>query len=318
MNPPKNKTAFVYDPTYLEHDTGHGHPERRERLEATMSHLQKQDWFEELIKVAPRVAEREWIETTHASNYISRVEEEIKRGVSHVDSPDVSVSEQSYDVALLATGAVLQMADKVMSKEVDNGFALIRPPGHHAENSTALGFCLFNNAAIGARYVQQKYGVDKVMILDWDVHHGNGTQHTFEEDPSVLYISTHQYPFYPGTGAYSETGKGRGQGSVLNCPMSAGSTDADYEQAFSEKILPKIDQFKPDVVMISAGFDAHYDDPLGQINLSTQFYGWMSERMTEAANKYAEGRLISMLEGGYDLNALAHCVDTHLQTLMNN
>ncbi len=316
MNSSKNKTAFVYDPSYLEHDTGRGHPERRERLEATMAHLDGQSWFNDLIKVAPRVAEREWIETTHASNYIGRVEEEIKRGVSHVDSPDVSVSEQSYDVALLATGAVLELTDKVMNGEVDNGFALVRPPGHHAEKSTALGFCLFNNAAIGARYMQKKYGVDRVMILDWDVHHGNGTQHTFEEDPSVLYVSTHQYPFYPGTGAYSENGIGCGQGSTLNCPMTAGSTDGDYEQAFKEKILPKIDEFKPEVVMISAGFDAHHDDPLGQINLSTEFYGWMSERMMEATDKHAGGRLVSMLEGGYDLNALAHCVDAHLQVLM--
>jgi len=317
MSSSKIKTAFVYDPSYLEHDTGRGHPERRERLEATMSHLDSQTWFDDLVKVAPRVAEREWIETTHASNYVGRVEEEIKRGASHVDSPDVSVSEQSYDVAMLAAGAVLELSDKVMTGEVDNGFALVRPPGHHAENSEALGFCLFNNAAIGARYIQKKYGVDKVMILDWDVHHGNGTQHTFEQDPSVLYVSTHQYPFYPGTGAHSENGIGRGQGATLNCPMTAGSTDADYEAAFMEKILPKIDEFKPQVVMISAGFDAHSDDPLGQVNLSTEFYGWMSERLMEAADKHADGRFISMLEGGYDLNALSLCVAEHLQVLMS-
>ncbi len=311
MNSSKNQTAFVYDPSYLEHDTGRGHPERRERLEATMAHLDGQSWFNDLIKVAPRVAEREWIETTHASNYIGRVEEEIKRGVSHVDSPDVSVSEQSYDVALLATGAVLEVADKVMNGEVDNGFALVRPPGHHAEKSTALGFCLFNNAAIGARYIQQKYGVDKVMILDW----GRAPRQwhtTYFRGRPVRFVCQHaSVSFLSRYGAHSENGIGRGQGSTLNCPMAAGSTDGDYEQAFKEKILPKIDEFKPEVVMISAGFDAHHDDPLGQVNLSTEFYGWMSERMMEVADKHAGGRLVSMLEGGYDLDALSLCVAEH-------
>lgn len=308
-------TGFVYDQRFLDHKTGAGHPERPERLVATMSHLQSQTWFGGLKQFSPRVAEREWIETTHSGGYIDRVAEEIAGGVPFVDTPDVGVSRESFDVALLAAGGVLELADRVVSRDVNNGFALIRPPGHHAEVSTALGFCLFNNVAITARYLQQKHGLDKIIILDWDVHHGNGTQHSFEEDSSVLYISLHQYPFYPGTGAYSETGVGRGEGATLNCPMPAGCGDTDYERAFNERIIPKIDDFKPNAVLISAGFDAHRLDPLAQINLSTEFYAWMSERLLEAANKHANGILISMLEGGYSLEAIALCVEQHLKVL---
>ena len=310
------KTGFLYDERYLQHDTGTGHPERSARLTSTMQHLNAQPWFETLPRINATMPERRWIETVHATDYSDRVAAQINDGASYIDTPDVSVSTDSHSVALLATGGVLQVVDGVMQKRVDNGFALIRPPGHHAEAGTALGFCLFNNVAIAARYLQQHYGLDKILVMDWDVHHGNGTQHMFEEDPSVLYVSTHQYPFYPGTGAYSETGIGRGSGATLNCPMAAGATDDDYRQAFSEKIIPKIDEFKPDAVLISAGFDAHQADPLGQINLSTEMYGWMSQRLMEAANRHCEGRLISMLEGGYNLDALSLCVAQHLQVLM--
>jgi len=309
------KTGFIYDDRYLDHDPGAGHPERRERLIVTMSHLENQPWFETLKRYAPRNAEREWIERIHSNQYIDRAAEEIKSGVAFIDTPDVGVSRESFDVAVLAAGGVLELADRVVSREVDNGFALIRPPGHHAEESAAMGFCLFNNVAITARYLQKKHGLDKIMILDWDVHHGNGTQHSFEDDPSVLYISLHQYPFYPGTGAYTETGVGRGQGATLNLPMPAGSGDTDYQLAFSEQIIPKIEEFKPNAVLISAGFDAHRQDPLAQINLSTECYGWMSERLLEAANKHANGILISMLEGGYSLEVIALCVEQHLKVL---
>lgn len=309
-------TGFLYDPRYLEHDTGRGHPERRERLIATVDYLKDQLWFEELGQVSPRLPERKWIETIHSSAYIDRAALACKDGAPFLDVPDVSICADSYDVAMLATGGVLELADRVVSREFNNGFALIRPPGHHAENSTALGFCLFNNVAIAARYLQQQYGLEKVLVLDWDVHHGNGTQHSFEEDPSVVYVSLHQYPYYPGTGAYSEAGVGAGVGATLNCPMAAGSNDEDYRRAFTERIIPKINQHQPQAVLISAGFDAHRADPLAQINLSTEFYGWMSERLMEAADQHADGLLISMLEGGYDLDALPRCVGQHLQVLM--
>jgi len=309
------KTGFAYDERCLDHDTGRGHPERADRLRSAMSSLQRQPWFDELKPYQPLVPERKWLETIHHSEYVTRVESEIESGADFVDSPDVSVSEKSFDAALLATGAALQLADALMSEEIDNGFALVRPPGHHAEANTALGFCLLNSVAITARYLQQAHNIDKVLILDWDVHHGNGTQHSFEEDPSVLFISTHQYPHYPGTGAWSETGIGAGDGATLNCPMSAGSSDAQYEQVWREKILPKIDEFAPQAILLSAGFDAHQADPLASINLSTEFFGWMSQRMLEAADKHAGGRLISLLEGGYDLDALAECVDLHVAHL---
>jgi acetoin utilization deacetylase AcuC-like enzyme len=232
-----------------------------------------------------------------------------------LDTPDVGISEKSYEIALLAAGGGLALADQIMQGKIQNGFGLVRPPGHHAEKELAMGFCIFNNIAILAKYLQKKHGLEKILILDWDVHHGNGTQHTFYEDPSVLYVSLHQYPFYPGTGASHEMGSGRGKGFTLNCPMPAGSGDKDYETAFLKKILPKVRDFKPEFVLISAGFDAHFADPLASINLSTEFYGWMTERMMEIAGKHSSGRIISLLEGGYNLDYLPHCIATHLAVL---
>jgi acetoin utilization deacetylase AcuC-like enzyme len=203
----------------------------------------------------------------------------------------------------------------MMNGEITNGFALVRPPGHHAEVDTALGFCLFNNIAILARYLQKQYGLDKIAIIDWDVHHGNGTQHAFEADPSVLYVSTHQYPFYPGTGAVSEQGVGRGKGSVVNCPMPAGATDSLYRLAFAERIIPALERFAPEAILISAGFDAHAEDPLAEVQLSTDAFTWMTQQLLEVADRHAEGRVISLLEGGYNLSRLGECVATHLNEL---
>ena len=309
------KTGFLYDERFLDHDAGPGHPERRERLVGTMAHLRSQDWFDELPKLAASPAEVSWIESVHSRELVARARSACEQRHPYLDVMDVGISGNSFDVALLAAGAAQELADRVVSGDVDNAFALCRPPGHHAEHNLALGFCLFNNVAIAARYLQKHHGLDKILILDWDVHHGNGTQHSFEEDPSVLYVSTHQYPYYPGTGSRSETGVGRGEGATLNCPMPAGAGDELYREAFVEKILPKIDQFAPDFIIVSAGFDAHVDDPLANICLSTDFFGWMSSRLVEAADKHCAGRLISMLEGGYNVDALALCVDVHLRAL---
>jgi len=311
-------TGISYDPAFLEHDTGPGHPERPERLVATMDHLRARPCFNDLPLIRPAIPDPAWIETIHSSDYIARAAATCRSGARFLDSMDVAVSANSFDIALLAAGAPMALADTVIGGEIANGFALVRPPGHHAEHDMALGFCLFNNVAILARYLQKQHGIDKVLILDWDVHHGNGTQHSFEEDPSVLYVSTHQYPFYPGTGAHYEEGTGRGRGATLNCPMPAGSGDRDYEQAFMERILPKIDQFRPEFVILSAGFDAHREDPLAQMELTTEFYGWMSERMLEAAERHAGGRLVSVLEGGYNLEKLPLCVAEHLAVLSGN
>ena len=308
-------TGLLYDPIYLDHNTGFGHPERSERLSAALEYIKQQPFFEEIVPVLPRSAEPEWVQQIHTSRYMERAETACRRNNSHLDSLDVAISTRSFDVALQAAGGALELGDRVVSGALDNAFGLIRPPGHHAEQDMALGFCLFNNIAILARYLQKQHGLQKVLILDWDVHHGNGTQHTFEEDPSVFYVSLHQYPYYPGTGAVAETGKGRGRGATLNCPMPAGADDNDYQSAFTDRILPAVNAFGPEIVLISAGFDAHAADPLAQINLSTECYSWMSERMMEVADQHADGKLIALLEGGYDLKALAHSAAAHLRVL---
>ncbi len=299
----------------MSHHTSDGHPECAERLSVTMEHLSALPLYDELKHYEPLPVEQKLIEANHSSAYLTRARQTCAGGRSFLDSLDVSVSEESYDVALKAAGATVALAEGVINREIDNGFALVRPPGHHAEYDQAMGFCILNNVAILARYLQAVHGLDKVLVIDWDVHHGNGTQHTFEEDPSVLFASTHQYPFYPGTGAWSETGIGKGRGATLNCPMPAGSDDKDYETAFMEKILPAIDQFKPEFIIISAGFDAHRDDPLGEINLSTGSYGWMTARVMEMADKHAGGRIVSVLEGGYNLTMLPLCIEEHLKAL---
>jgi acetoin utilization deacetylase AcuC-like enzyme len=265
-----------------------------------------------------RACEREWLSSVHADSYIDRARMVCESGRRFLDSPDVSVGKSSFEIARFAAGGALSLADAVMHGQAANGFALIRPPGHHAESGEALGFCLFNNIAITARYLQKRHGLEKILILDRDVHHGNGTQHTFEEDPSVFYMSVHQYPWYPGTGSHSETGTGAGSGATLNCPMPAGSGDEDYRAAFRQAILPAARAFRPDAVLISAGFDAHSADPLGGINLSTNFYRWMTSEMMEIADASAGGRMISLLEGGYDLDALAACVVAHVDVLAGN
>ena len=310
-------TGFLYDKRFLDHDPGKGHPESKGRLTATLAALEKWEGFSALKPVASRLADESWIESVHSLEYIRHAESVCKDGFSYLDTYDVGICPDSYAVARLAAGGALALADEMMAGKISNGFALLRPPGHHAEKNAAMGFCLFNNIAILARYLQKRHGLDKVAILDWDVHHGNGTQHTFEEDPSVFYISLHQYPFYPGTGAASETGIGRGAGATLNCPMQAGFGDKEYERAFIERILPALKKFKPEAVLISAGFDAHKEDLLAHMGLSTDFFGWMSTRMIEIADQFGKGRLLSLLEGGYHLEFLPKCVKVHLAALSN-
>ena len=308
-------TGFLYDSRFLEHDAGRGHPERSERLVSTMAWLEGRDWFDDLVRVDPVMADPAWIETVHDASYIARAEETCRAGAPFLDVADVGVSRRSSDVARLAAGGALAMADGIVAGDVENGFVLSRPPGHHAERGMALGFCLFNNVAIAARYLQRTHGVDKVLILDFDVHHGNGTQHTFEEDPSVMYASIHQYPYYPGTGAVSETGMGRGAGATVNCPVPAGAGDEEYQRAFNERILPAAEAFAPEFVIVSAGFDAHAADPLAQVRVSTECFAWMTGRIVEVADKHAGGRVLSMLEGGYNIDVLPRCVATHLEVL---
>lgn len=309
------KTAYIYDPLFLQHDTGFSHPECRQRLSTSHELLSRQEWFRNLHRCQPKTADERWIRLVHSADYIARVRSACAAGEKMIDTPDVRVSRESCDVSLKATGSMLELADQVMGGHVDNGFALVRPPGHHAEESEAMGFCLFNSVAITARYLQEQYGLERILILDWDVHHGNGTQHTFESDPTVFYISLHQYPHYPGTGSLSETGYGKGEGTTLNCPMSPGLGDAAYREAFAEKILPAARNFKPDAILISAGFDAHHSDPLGAINLQNSSFTWMTDEMMTLADQCCGGRLISVLEGGYDFTALAESVTEHVRVL---
>ena len=309
------KTAFASNPRFQNHVTGQGHPERSSRLAHTLDHLQTKEWFASLQTVDAARCETKWLARVHHRQLIERARASCEQGLPYLDTPDVAISAESFEIACLAAGTVLNLADEVAHGRVDNGFALVRPPGHHAEHNAALGFCLFNNIAIATRYLQDRHGLEKILIVDWDVHHGNGTQHLFEEDPSVFYVSTHQYPHYPGTGAYSETGTGAGKGATLNCPMNAGADNETYTQAFTEKILPAIDAFGPDMILISAGFDAHQADPLGSINLTTEHYAWMTRRLMECADHHCSGRILSVLEGGYDLDALALSVAVHVETL---
>lgn len=308
-------TGFLYDARFLDHDAGRGHPERSERLVSTMTWLESRHWFGDLVRIDPVMADPAWIETVHDAGYIARAEEACRSGAPFLDVADVGISRRSSDVARLATGGALALADRIAAGDVANGFALSRPPGHHAERGMALGFCLFNNVAVAARYLQRAHGVDKVLILDFDVHHGNGTQHTFEEDPSVMYASIHQYPYYPGTGAASETGIGRGSGATVNCPVPAGAGDEAYVQAFNERIIPAADAFAPEWVILSAGFDAHAADPLAQVRVSTECFGWMTGQIVELADRHAGGRVLSMLEGGYNVDVLPRCVEAHLAVL---
>jgi acetoin utilization deacetylase AcuC-like enzyme len=282
------------------------------------AHLNTVPWFKKLLTVSPTAADPDQLFSTHAHAYVARAQAACADGQRILDTPDVGISAESFDTALLAAGGAIALADAVMKKTISNGFALLRPPGHHALASSAMGFCLFNNIAITARHLQAKHGLNKIAIVDWDVHHGNGTQDSFYEDPSVLYISLHQYPFYPGTGAAHETGSGRGAGTTLNCPMPQESDDFAYQTAFTEKILPKLLEFKPEAVLISAGFDAHAKDPLANIRLTADCFGWMTLRLMEIADKFSGGKIISLLEGGYDLDALPICVERHLAVLSQN
>ena len=309
------KTGLLSDGRLLLHDTGKSHPECADRIITPLNHLETQAWFSQLVRISATSCDEAWIHEVHEIEFIKRAQKTCQQGLSFLDSRDVKVNKESFETAVLAAGGILRQVDIVMSKKVINGFAITRPPGHHSEKDMALGFCILNNVAIAARYLQKQHGVGKILILDWDVHHGNGTQHIFESDSSIFYISLHQFPHYPGTGSISETGIGKGRGTTMNCPMPPGSGNKDYQNVFKDKILPEVANFKPEVILISAGFDAHKDDPLGSINLTTSFYGWMTQRVLEFANQYADDRIISVLEGGYNLNALANSIEEHLSVL---
>ena len=309
------KTGFVYHKSYIQHNTGKNHPESADRLKGIIKHLKEKNLFSKLTLIEPSPAPLKWIATIHTSGYIEEVKQSSQVGKRYLHSPDTVISARSYEVARLAVGGVLEAIDAVMDGKVKNAFCAVRPPGHHALKNRAMGFCLFNNVAIGARYIQKKYKLSKVLIVDWDVHHGNGTQATFYDDPTVLYFSTHQYPFYPGSGSEREKGTGKGFGYNINVPLPAGCGDKEYKKAFEEILKPKAIEFNPDFVLISAGFDAHKDDPLGGMNVTAKGFAELTKIVKEIAGKCCEGRLVSVLEGGYNLDGLADSVETHILVL---
>ncbi|MGV7220786.1 MAG: histone deacetylase family protein [Nitrospinales bacterium] len=310
------KTGYIYDSFYLKHDTRQ-HPENPGRLSAINSKIDKSTVKDHLVMLEPRKATEKEISQNHDKDYVREVHQRCADGDTHLDGGDTVVCIDSSEAAVLSAGAGLTAVDQVIDGDCDNVFCAVRPPGHHAENNRAMGFCLFNNVAIAARYAQTQKKLDRVFIFDWDVHHGNGTQNSFYSDSSVFYSSIHQYPFYPGTGGKDETGTGDGLGSTLNFPLNANSNDEDYIAVIENKLIPSIIKFDPDLIIISAGFDAHQSDPLANMNVSTSCFGDMTKLILAAADEVCEGRLISMLEGGYDHEALGDSVDSHLKNLIS-
>ena len=311
------KTGLVYHPTYLEHDMGAGHPESPNRLRAIMQQLEQSGTLTRVTRIEARRAEDEWITQVHTPSYVASLNRHAPASGRISLDPDTSMSPGSLPAAYMAVGGALAGVDAIMGGQVDQAFCAVRPPGHHAEAGRAMGFCLFNNVAIAARYVQKKYGLARVLIVDWDVHHGNGTQHSFEGDPSVLFFSTHQYPHYPGTGRAEERGQGVGEGYTINVPMEAGEGDDEYRTIFHKALVPAADAFKPEFVIISAGFDAHKDDPLASMELTETGYSDLTTIVAGIAKRHAKSRILSSLEGGYNLTALAASVDAHVQALLN-
>jgi acetoin utilization deacetylase AcuC-like enzyme len=281
-----------------------------------MDKLAAEGLLERLTKIVPHMASDETVALVHNPDYVQWVRESCQQGRRCLDHGDTTVCEDSYRIALLAVGAVTAAADWVMEKEGRRAFCAIRPPGHHAEVAGAMGFCLFNNIAIGARYLQKNRGVEKVLIVDWDVHHGNGPQNAFYADPSVLYFSVHQYPHYPGTGRASETGSGTGKGYTINVPLPPGSGDEEYLWAFREKLVPAAEFFHPEMVLISAGFDAHRDDPLSAMAVTDDGFAELTEIVKSIADEHSHGKLISVLEGGYHLSSMPASVATHLNVFI--
>ncbi|HUU84277.1 MAG TPA: histone deacetylase [Phycisphaerae bacterium] len=310
-------TGLVMDERFERHDTGPGHPERSARLVAIRKALDEGDLARTCERVEPEPVDLAALYRLHEGAYVDRLREACRRGAPYIDVPDSAICPESYDIALLAAGGILRAVDGVMEGRLRNAFCALRPPGHHAERDRSLGFCLFNNLALAADRLLNHYGLERVMVLDWDVHHCNGTQHTFERTARVFVCSLHGHPHwvYPGTGFAEETGIGEGQGYTLNLPMMPGDVGEVYDRAFEEKVLPAAEKYQPQFLLISAGFDAHRMDPLAPICLETSDFDWMTRRAMEIADRHCDGRLVSTLEGGYDLGALADCVTTHVSLL---
>jgi acetoin utilization deacetylase AcuC-like enzyme len=309
-------TAYCFHPHYLHHKTGDSHPESPKRLEILDKYIRTNKNYSSLLYVQPRKAHPDVLFYAHDPEYVSMIANAKPNGITCIDGYDTVICDETYDVSLWAIGGILEVCDYILAGEATNGFCAVRPPGHHAEIAQAMGFCIFNNVAIVARYLQYTYNIRKIAIIDWDAHHGNGTQHIFEADPSVFYISTHQFPFYPGTGSVDEIGIGPGYGYTMNIPMNPGSNDKTYKSAFTEIIIPALDHFKPEFILISAGFDAHKSDPLSSLNLSSGAYYMFTRMLMDIATRYSNNRIVVVLEGGYEIQSMIESVDYVLKALM--
>jgi len=307
-------TIVLKDACCLDHVMHPGHPESPERLAAIYDMLQGADMFGKFEEIVPRRATKEEISLNHSPAYIERIAATSGKPPMSLD-PDTATSEGSWAAATCAVGAVLDGIDNILSGRADNGFALVRPPGHHAENGHAMGFCLFNNAAIGAHYLIRKHKLQRVLLIDWDIHHGNGTQHAFYANPQVLYFSTHQYPYYPGTGSFDETGENAGLGYTVNVPLSGGQGDSDYVSIFNQILVPLAMEYKPEFVLVSAGYDIYQNDPLGTMDVTPQGFYVMTRIIRQLADNICAGRLLFTLEGGYHVPGTAESVKQTLLAL---
>jgi len=310
------RIGLVLDPVFESHDTGPGHPERAPRLARIRSVLAERGLISRCVPVPVSAATDESLLRVHDAAHIRRVDAAYATGERFLDSMDTAIGAESAKVARLAAGSLTALCGEVAKSNLAGGLAVVRPPGHHAERDLAMGFCLFNNVAVAAAALVAEHGLPRVLVVDWDVHHGNGTQHIFEEDPNVFYYSSHQMPLYPGTGHARERGKGRGIGATLNVPLSPGDGDGPFLAGLTEALVPAMESFRPEFVLVSAGFDAHRDDPLGGLDVSTAAFAEATRVVRGIADRWASGRIVSALEGGYDLEALAASTATHLEALL--
>jgi acetoin utilization deacetylase AcuC-like enzyme len=311
-------TGLVCDPAYREHDTGAFHPERPARVDAVLQGLHLAGLLERVRLIAPRTATEAELLRVHTPAYLAQVQADIAAGRHELSSGDTAIGPDSERIARLAAGGVLAAVEAVLAGQVANAFAVVRPPGHHASADRGMGFCVYNNVAIAARHLQAACGIGRVAILDWDVHHGNGTQDIFADDPSVLFLSSHQAPLYPGSGARQERGRGAGEGFTINCPLPAGSGGPELLAAWREELLPAAEAFAPEFVLISAGFDSRAGDPLGDFRLEDSDFAELTRLAMDLAHRHAGGRLVSALEGGYDLPGLAAAGAAHMGALLGD
>lgn len=311
------KTGVLYDESFLRHRVDRDHPELPDRLVAAVKGIQERGLSQSLPFFTASPAKYEAVTAVHDPAYLSRFEEACLSDKMTFGHPDNQICYDTYDTAFLAAGGVIEMTTRVMEGTLDNAFCAVRPPGHHAEHNKAMGFCYFNNVAIAARHIQRNWGIGRIGIIDFDVHHGNGTQHIFEDDPTVFFYSIHEHPSFsfPGTGREFEKGTGAGVGYTLNTPVLPGMRDEEYKKLFAADLFPAFDAFQPEVILVSAGFDAHADDDMSGVMLSTDAFTWITKRIMELADRHANGRLISILEGGYVLARLPELVGNHVQTL---